>query len=245
MSIFDKLNRYWAEIADTRATEKETDFIENIVETRALVLDLCCGTGRHSILLSKRGLKIIGLDLSPNLLKIARKNMIKNGAAFPIIRGEMQYLPFREEVFEVTINMFTSFGYLPSEKEDIRSLKEILRTLKQNGLFLLDIANREHLLQVFKRKDWGEFPSFYMRERRTLDLDGTKLHSEWILIDKSTREERIFSHNLRLYKLPQLKKMFEDTGFVIESIYGDYENRNFDPDSQRLIILARRKESLY
>jgi SAM-dependent methyltransferase len=238
--LFDELNQYWAEIADSRATQEETQFIEKSLQSKGRILDLCCGTARHSILLWNRGWPVFGLDISPNLLTIARERKKERGAAFPLVRGDMTRLPFQSGIFAAVINMFTSFGYLPSEKEDMKSLREIARTLEPRGLFLLDVANREHLLAAFKKKDWGEFPSFYMLEKRTLEAEGSRLHSEWTLVDKHSGKVERFHHNLRLYTLPQLENMVTQAGLTPLGIYGDYDGHAFQQDSRRLILLTRR-----
>ncbi len=244
-SLFDELGAYWTEIADARNTEKEVEFIAKATKTLGLVLDLCCGTGRHSILLAKKGWNIVGLDISTNLLRTAKERMAKSDVHFPLVRGEMRHLPFKSATFATVINMFTSFGYLPSEKEDLKSLKEVARTLRLDGSFLIDIVNREHLLQVFQEKDWGEFPSFYMLETRTLDAERSRLYSQWILIDKNSGRAGTFDHNLRLYSLPQLQKMLEEAGFTAEEVYGNYEGQEYNLDSSRLIVLAKKKDKIY
>ena len=243
-SLFDELNEYWEEIADARFTENEIKFIEKVVKTKGSVLDLCCGTGRHSILLHKKGWNIIGLDISPNLLKIAKDRMKDKQVHFPLVRGEMRHLPFQSGAFAAVINMFTSFGYLPSKKEDMKSLKEIARILKQNGLFLIDILNRERLLSTFRKKDWGEFPSFYMLEKRTLDVKESRLYSQWVIVDRNSGKTKTFDHKLRLYPLPQLQEMLQNAGLTIEKVYGDYEEQQLQQNSLRLIVLSR-KAHLY
>lgn len=240
-SLFDELGKYWAEIADARETGKETEFIDKVIETKGLLLDLCCGTGRHSLLLAQKRWNIIGFDISPNLLRIAKERMKSGKHAFPLVRGDIQNLPFHEEAFTAAISMFTSLGYLISETEDIKSLTEVARTLKRNGHLLIDIANREHLLQVFQKKDWGEFPGFYMLEKRTLDSKASKLHSRWTILDKNDGKTRTFNHNLRLYTLPQLRSMLQKARLEIRRTYGDYDQQLFQQDSPRLIILARKR----
>lgn len=238
--LFDELNQYWAEIADSRSTQDEVEFLESALESKGRILDLCCGTARHSIPLREKGWSVIGLDISLNLLRIANKRSRERGAAFPLIRADMRYLPFRAEVFTAVINMFTSFGYLPSEREDLQSLREISRTLKLQGLLLLDVVNREHVVATYKQKDWGVFPSFYMLEKRTLGPEGSRLHSEWTLVNKHSGKVERFNHNLRLYSLAQLKSMLTDAGLTPSEIYGDYDGQDFQKDSRRLILLARR-----
>jgi ubiquinone/menaquinone biosynthesis C-methylase UbiE len=238
--LFDELGQYWAEIADSRWTQEESTFIVQVLRSRGQVLDLCCGTARHSILLAEKGWPVLGLDISPNLLRIAKERMKQHDVRFPLIRGDMRYLPFRAEVFAAVFNMFTSFGYLPSEQEDVESLNEISRTLRRRGLFLLDVANRDHLLSTFKKKDWGEFPSFYMLEKRTLGAEGSRLHSEWTLVDKRSGKVERFDHNLRLYSLGQLENLCAEAGLTPLEFYGDYDGQGFQLDSRRLILLAQR-----
>ena len=239
--LFDELGKYWAEIADSRATDKEAELICKVLKAEGLLLDLCCGTARHSLILAGKGWNIVGLDISSRLLRVARGKM-KGKHVFPLVRGDMQHLPFRGNTFSTVISMFTSFGYLPSEAEDIASLKETARALDQNGRFLIDIANREHLFRVFQKKDWGEFPSFYMLEKRTLDAKASKLHSRWTLLDKKEGRVRAFNHDLRLYTLPQLQRMLRKAGLQVEKVYGDYDQQVLQQESTRLIILAKKRQ---
>jgi len=203
-----------------------------------LVLDLCCGTGRHSILLSGQGWDIVGLDVSANLLGKARNSMDENNIRFPLVRGDMRQLPFKSKVFSAVVNMFTSFGYLPSEEEDMKCLKEITRALRQGELLLLDIVNKNHLVHTFRKKDWGEFRSFYLLEERNLNDSAQLLRSRWILLDKRGREIGVFDHCLRLYSLSELKTMLSKAGMSVSGVYGGYERQPYEQNSLRMIVLA-------
>jgi ubiquinone/menaquinone biosynthesis C-methylase UbiE len=237
--LFDELGEYWVEIADSRATNKEAEFIGEVLKAKGLLLDLCCGTARHSLVLAEKGWNIVGLDISSRLLRVAKGRM-RGKHVFPLVRGDMQHLPFRANTFSIVISMFTSFGYLPSEAEDMKSLKETVRALDQNGRFLIDIANREHLFRVFQKKDWGEFASFYMLEKRTLDAKASKLHSRWTILDKKEGKVRAFNHDLRLYTLPQLRGMLRKAGLKVEEVYGDYDQQALQQESPRLIVLTKK-----
>jgi len=242
--LFDELDEYWAAIADARLTGREVDFINTLIKKNGLILDLCCGTGRHSLRLSRKGVSSVGFDLSAKLLKIAKRRQDQQDVTVPLVRGEMRYLPFRPETFVASISMFTSYGYLPSLKDDLKSLKEVARILEKDGIFVIDIANREHLLQVFRKKGWGEFPGFFLLEKRSLDVKGSKLHSKWTIIDKKSGREREFSHNLRLYTIRELKRMLGKARLMVKAVYGDYDDgQKFSEESPRLILVAR-KESL-
>ncbi|MGA3290203.1 MAG: class I SAM-dependent methyltransferase [Candidatus Bathyarchaeia archaeon] len=73
-----------------------------------MVLDLTCGTGRHLIPLSKDGYSIVGLEVSRNLLRIAKNRW----SSIQLVRGDIRCLPFKPEAFSVVVSMDNSFGYL-------------------------------------------------------------------------------------------------------------------------------------
>lgn len=240
-TVFDKMGKYWDILTSTHPTEKEVEFIEKVGDSKSLTLDLCCGTGRHDVLLVKKGWQIVGADLSGNLLQIAKNKMRKEGVSFPIVRCEMQCLPFRSEVFSAVINMFTSFGYLPSEREDLNSLNEIARTLRPDGRFLLDIINRDHFLKVFKESDVADFGVFTMEEERSLNEEKLKVTSQWIVTPKGNSEHLVLTHELRIYTLESLQRMLASAGLVPKALYGNYKAENYNSDSSRLIILTHKQ----
>ena len=230
----------WEAIVDVRDTNKEAVFIGEVISKKGVALDLCCGTGRHSIILHKKGWSIIGMDLSKNLLAIAKLRMREAAAKFPLVRADMRYFPFKSEVFSAIINMFTSFGYLPSEVEDMKSLLEISRALKKNGRFLLDLVNRDHIVRNFRERDWAEFEPYYLLERRSLDLESSKLISQWALIEKGNGETKSILHEVRLYTLTRVEQLLKKAGLEVKEVYGGYEKQEFNLDSSRMIVFAQR-----
>ncbi|MEM2102482.1 MAG: methyltransferase domain-containing protein [Candidatus Bathyarchaeia archaeon] len=238
--IFDKMGKYWDAITNTHPTEKEVEFLQKSLPNDGPTLDLCCGTGRHAILLAKKGWCMIGADLSKTLLRIAKEKMRSEGIDFPLVRCEMQHFPFKDETFSAVVNMFTSFGYLQSEKEDINSLKEIARSLRTQGVFFLDVVNRDYLLKVFKSSDLADFGSFTMEEKRNLDESKTKMTGEWIITNKDTGEKLVLKHRLRLYTPQNLNEMLKQSGLRQKTLYGSYEGEALAPNSPRLIVLAEK-----
>ena len=77
-NVFDEMGVYWAEIADKNQTEKQLQFLKTHLKPEGYVLDLACGTGRHSIPLSTEGYDMVGLDVSPKLLRIAKQRSTGN-----------------------------------------------------------------------------------------------------------------------------------------------------------------------
>jgi ubiquinone/menaquinone biosynthesis C-methylase UbiE len=240
LNIFNEMGEDWETIVSARDTQREVAFVRSILPKKGTVLDLCCGTGRHLIILRREGWDMIGLDLSKNLLAIARRNMKHEKVKSPLVRADMRHFPFRNKVFDAVICMFTSFGYLPSESEDRESLKQVRRTLRKNGRFLLDLANKNHVTKIFKEKEWAEYGPFYMLENRFLDRQQSQLKSQWTIIRKDTKETKSLQHIVRLYTHKRLEQMLHETGLTVKEVHGGYDGKKFSLDSSRMIMSTRR-----
>lgn len=240
LNVFDEMGEFWAEIADQNQTERQLKFIESTLNTTGLVLDLACGTGRHLISLAEAGYRVVGLDVSPRLLRIAKLRW--RGA--DLVRADMRFLPFKPEVFSATISMDASFGYLPSEEDDLQSFKEVKAAMCTGGVFVIDVFNREKLVkrhQDGSKMKWIEYSSFLLRQKRSVTGDGGELHDEWVVSDKARVELGAFRHVARLYEPERLHVLMEAAGFEVHWVFGDYEKQTFSSDSNRLILVADAK----
>jgi len=242
MNVFDEMGVYWAEMADQNQTESQIQFLNKHLGAKGCVLDLACGIGRHTIPLCQMGFGVVGLDVSPKLLKIAKQR----SKQVQLVRGDMRFLPFKSETFGATISMDTSFGYLPTEQDDKAALAEVQRTLTRKGIFVIDVFNRQELTlkyrvdenQPFKQK---EYPSFFLQQKRTVTPKGDWLCDLWIVQDKTNGRESVFEHVVRLYEHGKLEVMLDKAGFAVKEVYGGYEGENFGFESPHLIFIVQRK----
>ncbi|XHH10167.1 MAG: class I SAM-dependent methyltransferase [Candidatus Bathyarchaeia archaeon] len=256
------MGKYWQEIADKGPTQKQIQFIKKTVSSEGWVLDLACGTGRHTIPLMAEGFSVVGLDVSLKLLKIAQQRQPQA----ELVRADMQYLPFKENVFIAALSLDNSFGYLPTEQDDLQSLKRLRQTLRQGSLFVLDVFNREQLKRKYPKHSlnnlkwlflhvllrypnlisqyllslykWHEYPSFFLLQKRTLDSQASWLSDFWVTKDRNSGKTGFFHHTARLYKLSRLQEMLVEAGFVVERVCGGYEGQDFSVKSSRLVFLA-------
>ena len=236
-NVFDAMGPFWAEIADQNQTQRQINFLKSTLPHDSTVLDLACGTGRHTIPLTQTDINAVGLDISTYLLKIAQQR-----EAAKLVRGDLRVLPFKQSSFNAVISMDTSFGYLPSEKDDLPSLEEVRRVLALGGRFILDVFSRDYLTAKYADKPamqkWHEYPSFYLQQTRTVTSKGSQLHDAWIIHIKKDNQECFFEHTVRLYERQTLENMLTTTGFTVQAVYGDYEKQPYSPTTPRLIILS-------
>src|SRR6476469_7404518 len=100
------------------------------------VLDVACGAGRHARAFVGAGARCFGLDLSATLLRLARQ--ITDA---PLIRADMRQLPIRSRSMDLTVNLFTSFGYFERDAEHRAALEEMIATVRPGGWFVIDFLN--------------------------------------------------------------------------------------------------------
>lgn len=204
----------------------------------ASILDLACGSGRISIVLSRLNYAVTGLDYKQHLVEHARRCAgDQSGAEF--VQGDMRALPF-EEKFDLVISFGHSFGYF-DEDENSRVLREILKALKKGGRFLLDLANRESLLREFESHSnrWVFKDEAHIFFRREFDPLTGRLDSH-IHLAREGVPPRSYTTSIRYYAYPEIKKMLIDEGFKILEIYGGYDKSVYTMRSPRMIILAQK-----
>jgi len=93
------------------------------------VLDLACGTGNVTIPLARRGVSVIGLDMTPRLLEEARVRATHEGLQLDFDQGFVEALPYPDAAFEVVVSMF---GIMFSPAPE-RVTEEIARVLRPAG----------------------------------------------------------------------------------------------------------------
>lgn len=97
------------------------------------ILDLGCGTGIYSKLLTKKGAKIKGIDISNKMIEIARKE----NSNVEFIVGGIEKLPYKNNEFDIVLSALV----LEHVKNWSKILREVNRVLKKGGLFVFSIEN--------------------------------------------------------------------------------------------------------
>jgi len=237
-----------AQIFKPSYIKKGVSFIKEILNLGkgVKILDLCCGQGRHLVPLAKMGYRMTGLDLSKKALALLEKELRSKKIKARIIRSDMRKIPFKNE-FDAVINMFTSFGYLENDYENLRVLKAVNKALKPGGKFLIDVINRDWLIngdrlsRNFSSKHWDKRGNLLILEERNYDFKTKRqIVKIWILDKKGKWHKTAYS--LRLYSLSEMRNNLNKVGFKIIKVYGStVEKQKFTKNSHRLVILARKK----
>lgn len=202
------------------------------------VLDLACGSGRHSVLIAKKGLYVTGIDLSKYLIKLAKekasKSAYKDKLNFYI--RDMRDFRFRQK-FDLLLNIFSSFGYFKDDTENEKVIKCVSANLKNNGYFVLDFLNYHFLKNNLIKSDTFNMGDSVITQQRKIK-NNTVIKD--IMIECHGKRHK-YTERIKLYTGNQFKKMFNKYGLKIIKTYGDYSGEEFKPkNSPRLILFAQK-----
>ncbi len=101
------------------------------------VLEVACGAARWSIALARRGARSVGIDLSPSQLRSARALRSRARVRLPLVRGNVEALPFRDRSFDVVFSDWGAFTFADPE----RVVPECARVLRPGGRLAFAATN--------------------------------------------------------------------------------------------------------
>ncbi len=224
-----------ARIAHTPA---EVDSIKSLgkIQHEDAILDLCCGVGRHSLELARRGHKVVGVDRTKLYLERAVMNAKKEKLDIEFIQDDMRTF-YRKNSFDVVLSMFTSFSYFEDHEEQMLVLRNIYSSLRAGGRFVFESAGKEILAKIFLRQNWSEWPHGFMMEEREAIENWSKMHNKWIFIERNGTVHR-WDVTHWIYSGSEIKEMLEKVGFSDIKVYGNLDGRPYDNEATRLVVVA-------
>lgn len=204
---------------------------------KACVLDIGCGMGRHSLALSEAGFEVTGVDLSDVLLQEARENDSEGKVTWK--HGDMRELPFADESFDATFNLFTSFGYFSLEGDNKRVLGQIRRVLREGGAFLIDFLNPAYVERnlVAWSERFDEPCGLQIVEERSV-ADGWVQKEISVFEPEHPERARQYLERVRLYPLEWFEQHCAESGLQLDHVYGNYDGQPYDKEESPRMIMT-------
>ena len=229
---------YYHLLYEERNEKEAAAFIDRLIEAlqpkqNALMLDIACGKGRHSIQLANKGYCVTGIDISLRSIAEALQSASDHLEFFV---HDMRF-PLRTNYFDYAFNFFTSFGYFDTYREHLNTIHNMALALKRNGVLVIDYLNpvytQKHLLPYseIQKED-----IHFTIERKIENKYFLKTIS---INDPAHDKPLVYTEKVAAFSLEDFKNMFEVNGLKLTDLWGDYALHAFDPaTSPRMIMMA-------
>lgn len=253
---------WWRTLFSSNYLRTDGDVVENAANTRAdvdrlvaaaglqhgdRILDLCCGQGRHTLELARRGYgQVTGIDGSRFLIRLARRRA--RAAGLPVVFREGDARRLRPELgtFDCVCLMGNSFGYFEHAADDKEVLVAARDALRPGGVLVMDLADGDWMRENLEMRSWEWIDDrhFVVRER-SLSADGDRVISRELLthVEQGVLADQFYAE--RLYSAERLAALLADAGFERFSQQGDMaagstRNQDLGLMAHRMFYSARR-----
>jgi SAM-dependent methyltransferase len=235
--VDDHMYFYGDSLTDERSDFEVAGLVQiGRLDTPLKILDVPCGFGRHTNRLAALGHHMTGVDLYPGFLELARRDADSRGVQVDYRQGDMRQLEFDAE-FDRVMMLFTSLGYFEDD-DNFRVLGNVSRALTPEGLFILDVPNRDMALKNLQPVNVTDKNGDLMIDRVSFNTLTGRLHNRRILIRNGVRKDKPFF--IRLFNPTELRDWLIRAGMDIERMYGGYDASPLAEDSRRMIVVAKR-----
>jgi len=253
MNSFDDISLAYDNTIDWKSRlSREMPFLLSLIENteKPRVLDMACGSGRHSIALAARGAEVIGIDASKSMILAAEKHAENQGVVPKFIVGDMETIRTTVDgPFDLVICLGNSLALV----KDIDSLKQVVKDvfnlLKDGGSFVVQVLNFEEI-------HWSGFRNFPLKTG-TLS-DGQEItfarlfeHSDYpfsstLVMSAFRKQEGEWTSEVSTQKVlnlkhDKMKSILQETGFSSVEIYSDYARGSFEKKDDRSMVILSTK----
>jgi len=221
--LFENYGQKYDSESFVQGTTGECDFIEQEIgfNKSIRILDIGCGTGRHSIELTKRGYTITGIDLSDSMLARAREKAEKQGLKIDFLKHDARNLPFSNEFGLVIMLCEGAFPLMETDEMNYEILRNATKSLTEHGKFIFTTLNGlfplYHSVEEFCASASGEGNATY--RSNTFDLMTFRDHNITEVEDDDGNKRKL-ECNERYYVPSEISWLLKTLGYIKIEIFG-------------------------
>lgn len=212
-------------------------------------LELGCGTGRLLCPLTKKGIRLIGLDRSRPMLAEAqrRARRLPRSIRPAIVRGDIRMLPYTDAAIGAVVAPYGLLQSLIADRDLDRALLEAARVLRRGGLFGIDLvpdlpawAEYDRRVRLRGRAPDGAAITLVESVRQDRRRGLTIFDEQFVTTGRGRTERRRFSLTFRTRSVLVLDARLRRAGFQCEHVYGDYRGGPWHEGADAWVILCRK-----
>ena len=207
-----------------------------------VVLDLGCGTGTITNLMASKGYEMIAVDLSEDMLAIAKGKAKESDQEVIYLNQNMTELDLYGTV-DAVISCGDSLNYVLDEKDLLAAFKHVNNFLNPGGLFVFDMNSIYKFKEALGNRTYAENHEdyAYIWENYFYEEESINEYEVTIFIKNATGsfDKATEIHHERGYEIEHIKRLLDQSGLKLEAIYND---NTFEPATamtERIYYVAR------
>ena len=251
MNVFKKYADCYDLLYEDKNYQEECNFVNSIFETYSKkkansILDLGCGTGSHALLFADMGYAVTGVELSENMLEIARKKAADQKKCISFVQQDIRRLDLPQK-FDAAVAMFAVMGYQTTNHDFEDTLTSVRRHLNTGGLFIFDVwfgpavltqkpTDRVKIIEQTDKKIIRYAHPVLNIINHTVEVNYTMLEIAGDKVLTETKE----SHLMRFFFYQELNYFLEKNGFEVLKICPFVDlDEEVDENVWNIIVIAR------
>lgn len=230
---------YYKILYQNRDITEASHFTESLIHFLGLkhgdkLLDVACGEGRFSLQFAQSGLDVIGIDLAENSIEKALESKLENLNFYVHDMRKLFYVNY----FDITVNLFTSFGYFSNKRDNYLAAKAMVDSLKDDGILVIDYFNLHWVLHNLKITEQVQRSDILFKIKKT--FDGCFIEKT-IEFNDNEGVNHHFIERVSALQQSDFTKLFEPLGLKLQNVFGSYNLDPFDLDNSHRLILIFKK----
>ena len=221
------------------------EFYEVLLQREGLsprsVVDLACGTGSLTVRLAQKGYKVMGVDLSEDMLTVASQKAWDLGLKIPFVRQPLEKLYLHRGV-DLAVSALDSIDYITDPEDCRQAFRRIYKALNPGGCFIFDVNTPEKLRAMDGQVFLDEDDDVYCVWRGSFDVETNICTYGMDLFQRHGnnwhRSQEI--HQEYAYSAQQLVSYLKEAGFTSIEVFGDRRLEAPREEDQRIYLKARK-----
>ncbi len=223
-------------------------YIEDIIKDENLkvqnILELACGTGNMTIPLTKKNYDIAAIDISDEMLSVAREKAEKEGVELVLLQQDLAEFDFEIDNLDCILCACDGFNYITYDDDLQRVFNKSYELLKHEGVLIFDISSYYKLANVLGNNMYGEnredvaymWQNYFDEEENLVEME-----LSFFIKDENGKFDRFKEvHQQRAYTEDEIIEMLNEAGFEYIKTYGDFKFEAPNEETERIFFVCKK-----
>ncbi|MBQ1967533.1 MAG: class I SAM-dependent methyltransferase [Clostridia bacterium] len=230
--------------------ESRCEYICNLLAengvSKGILLDLACGTGTMSMLLSDKGYDVIGVDASEDMLSVAQEKKMESGKDIMFLCQRMEELDLFGTI-NAAVCTLDSINHITDEKTVQQVFSKVSLFMEDKGIFLFDVNTPYKHREVLGDNTFiYDMDDVYCVWQNSTDKKTLLTEVSLDIFEKDTEEEEDVYYRYseefseKGYELSQIEKWLTEYKFEVLGVYEELSKNKVGEKTQRAVFVARK-----